>query len=366
MAKAKSLNEHQIMKIFEWNNFPVLHSCCKTPPSDDIFYDFFIQIDTDTGLVHQKNIPPQDIVYALPRNSAVGKVWLEHHDEFFKFISRIDLKDKKICEIGSGSGYLAKQIGRHYQIDCYEPNPFFEENQNIKIHKRFFYGDPNKKYDIILLSHVLEHVPNLDDFLNDLRQSLTDQGKIFLSFPNLTASIESEHFTIFNSEHVSYFTLTSSEKVLNKNGFQNCVFDTYKDHSIFIQAEKTNDFRFTRSTEVENCKIKDYVNNYLKNINDKISLIEKKLSQIDKFYLFGCHIMTGLLLYLSKKMDQNKIISILDNDHLKHDLRLYGTNHFCTPVLNANPDHIVLNGGCYHNEIKKQLIDNKFKVIEWD
>lgn len=353
------------MNILKWHNFPVLNSCCTTKPEEDIFYNLCVDIDEETGLVYQTNTPPQDIIYAMSRNSAIGKVWLNHNNEFYNFIFRNEIKSQNICEIGSGAGNLAQKISQNYKIDCYEPNPAFKENKNLTIKKEFFRNKLHKKYDVIILSHVLEHMPELEKFLLCLRENLTESGKIFLSFPNLDASLTNEHFPIFNNEHLSYFSQQSTERVLNKNGFANCIYHFHKDHSIFVEASKSNNFSFEKINQSEVELIKYRVDQYNNKINDKIKTLEDKLKGIEKFHLFGCHAMSGILIYLSKCLQQEKIISILDNDNLKHNLRLYGTNLYCRPAIKSESNYVVLNGGCYHEEIKEQLVYNGYKVIEW-
>lgn len=44
--------------------------------------------------------------------------------------------------------------------------------------------DANNKFDLIIASEVIEHVPNPDQFLLFLKEKLTDNGKIFLTLPN--------------------------------------------------------------------------------------------------------------------------------------------------------------------------------------
>jgi hypothetical protein len=89
------------MNLFKWKNMPVLLSSTKENSSADIFYDFDLFLDEETGLVKQKSIPPQDILYKEARNSGIGKTWENHYESFYQFIVKnINLKNKKICEIG--------------------------------------------------------------------------------------------------------------------------------------------------------------------------------------------------------------------------------------------------------------------------
>jgi len=352
--------------LFKWKNFPVLLSSCSSQISEDIFYDFELDLDQQTGLLFQKNIPMQSVVYQEPRNSAVGKVWRDHHDSLYGFVSSFGLKGKSICEIGSGSGFLAQKIAEDFKIDCYEPNACFAANHNINIHPVFFDEKIKQKYDVIIMSHVIEHIVDVNNFLFSLRSNLNDEGRLILSFPDFYSSLEEESISAFNSEHISYFSEDSIIRLLSKNGFADIVIHKYKNHSIFVSAAKvkiTKDiFNLKPIDEVELVRIESKISRYLEKIQKKISLIEKRTDKIDNFYLFGCHAMTSILLYLSK-IDQNKVINILDNDKLKHNLRLYGTNLFCRSIEDCKPGFVILNAGVYHQEIKSQLLSNNFKII---
>jgi len=353
--------------LFKWENFPVLLSSTSDPRETDIFYDFEIAISEETGLVHQTNIPPQDILYKQARNSGIGKTWDDHYESFYQFICKnIDLKDKKICEIGSGNGVLAKKISKNYKIVCYEPNPTFEGDENITLRKEFF-KKSDEKYDIIITSHTLEHIENVNDFLKVIHGNLNDGGFIIMSYPNFEMGLLKGHINIFNTEHISYFTPSTTKRVFNKNYYQNCLLEEYRDHSIFILAQKSNDNTFD-NPESDIKKIKKLVTEYFSNLDKKIlkvlSVLENSTCYDLPLYIFGCHAMTSIFLKTSK-IDSKIFKNILDNDPLKSEKRLYGTDLISKKPENVQKGYVILNGAAYHQEIKEDLIKKEFKVIDW-
>jgi len=360
VIKKKIKNE-----MIKWENIPILQSSTLDDIKDDLLYNFELDIDKNTGLVFQKNIPNQEILYKYSRNSAIGKVWKNHHNDFYNFIiNNIDLENKDICEIGSGSGYLAKKISKKYKIDCYEPSPNFKSNSNISIIKKFFNDTDIRKYDVIILSHTLEHVPNIDNFLLMIKNRLNTNGKLVLSFPNLSKGLENDYINIFPTEHISFFTVKSTERILNKNYFQNCIIKEYNNHSIFSISELFSYNTYKKCDNSEISLIKKEINDYYNRLLKKIDLTKNLLEKENKIYIFGCHVMTSIFIYLSK-IDQKKIISILDNDPLKHNKRLYGTNLYCRAPSEVEKGTILLNGSTYHDEIKKSLLEKNFSIIDW-
>lgn len=351
--------------LFTFEKLPVLLSSTSDKAKNDAFYDFTLVLDEDTGLVYQKNIPPQDILYKDARNSGMGKIWKDHYDKFYEFIVKnIDLNDKKICEIGSGNGYVAKKIGKDYKIDCYEPNPTFESTDNINLIKDFMNFETGEQYDVILLSHTFEHITNPEWFLQKLKGSLNPNGFLVMSYPNFEMGLKNNLINLFNSEHISYLSKSSTEKILNKNYFQNCLIEEYIDHSIFVigQSSDSNHYEKLTTDDVNEIKVKIF--DYLVMLNEKIKNTVKLISNHKEIYIFGCHAMSSIFLHLSC-LTPERFLNVLDNDPLKDNTRLYGTNLICLNPKNAKKSNVLLNGGVYHSEIKESLLRDGFNVIEW-
>lgn len=349
--------------ILEWKKMPVLLSSTKDSSVNDQFYDFRLYIEKDTGIVRQQNIPPLDILYKDARNSAVGSVWNNHNEEFFKFIKNEDLNNKRICEIGSGSGALALLISEKYNLTCYEPNPNFELNDNITLIKKFF-DNVNDLYDIIILSHTLEHLPDIDVFLSEAYKNLNKNGKLIVSVPNFEIALKNNFINTFNTEHISYFTPESLEKKFNEHGLFNCKVHLYTDHSIFISGTKTL-AQNTKITASNTDIIKNLVDNYITALNKKINKAKRLIeSNNNDLYIFGCHAMASIFLNISK-IDEKVFKGIIDNDHLKWNTRLYGTNLFCYNPKIATGKTVLLNGAAYHDDILKSLTSINCNVLEW-
>lgn len=354
---------HPGKKILSYKNIPILLSCTKDSARLDRTYNFELYLNQKNGVVTQLKIPPQEILYKYARNSAVGKTWYNHNLAFLDFIKKTKLYDKTICEIGSGSGTLARIIGKDFPIDCYEPSPTFDETENIKVIKSFFTA-PIKKYDIVILSHTFEHLPDIDSFLRLIHCNLKPDGKIIISVPNFLIGLKKKFINMLSPEHVSYFTPKSLEKALNLNGFQNCKIYLYNDHSIFIQGTKSE--KFSSNVQTNNKQIVLLLNNYRKAINKKIITAKRNIKKYKnkKIFLFGCTGMASMFLYYSK-LNKQRISGILDNDPLKNGLRLYGTHLICNQPTTVNGDIVLLNGSTYHAEIEKTLIHYGYKIISW-
>jgi 2-polyprenyl-3-methyl-5-hydroxy-6-metoxy-1,4-benzoquinol methylase len=96
-----------------------------------------------------------------------------------------------ILELGPAIGKMTELIVKDFnEIDVVEGSEYFcdvlrSKFPNINVIKSLFENFvPDRKYDFIILGHVLEHVENPSTILNLVSDWLTDNGKIFCAVPN--------------------------------------------------------------------------------------------------------------------------------------------------------------------------------------
>lgn len=70
---------------------------------------------------------------------------------------------------------------------------------------------------IITATNVVAHVHNLHDFLEGIRNLLSDEGLFIAEFPYLIDLIEKVEFDTIYQEHLSYFSITPFEKLLRRH-----------------------------------------------------------------------------------------------------------------------------------------------------
>lgn len=97
-------------------------------------------------------------------------------------------KNPKILDIGSGAGHLLKKLERHGLTKLYGIDPYLKKDMkigNIKLTKANIVDcvKDNKKYDIVLLSHVLEHLENPSEEIENIKNLIKENGKIIIRIP---------------------------------------------------------------------------------------------------------------------------------------------------------------------------------------
>ena len=138
-------------------------------------------------------------------------------------------KVERFLDIGASTGMLIEKIKKKYQCDAFgiEPGSAYQAHARSREIEMFgsldeLHASGEKKFDLISMIHVLEHLPDPVKYMKNLRfKYLGVQGKILIEVPNLFAhdSFEIAHLTSF-SRHTLY-------EVMKKAGFRTIFVETH-------------------------------------------------------------------------------------------------------------------------------------------
>lgn len=183
--------------------------------------------------------PPSDAVLSKYNasyfNSAHGgKVDRVDTIAFFKAIAKIrifyvenylnnnDLEASSLLEIGPGMGFFATGwLDRHPQtkyvaietdMSCHEAL----QDIGVSVLEEFPSLDDQMCFDMIVMSHVLEHVSNPNAFIRMVTQALCKDGVLFIEVP----CRDWEHKPI-DEPHLLFFDKKPMEDLLKRVGFKN-------------------------------------------------------------------------------------------------------------------------------------------------
>jgi 2-polyprenyl-3-methyl-5-hydroxy-6-metoxy-1,4-benzoquinol methylase len=147
-----------------------------------------------------------------------------------------DEKDKKILDFGCNIGHLT-----HIIKTAAPANKVYGADINMhalrlarRIYKSLrFYGINNKffeknKFDIVLISHVLEHIREREEFMENLSKIISDNGKIIIIVPQERIRGDTNPFHLlynfirlrFENPHVVKLDYNKLKNLLNKIGFE--------------------------------------------------------------------------------------------------------------------------------------------------
>ena len=135
--------------------------------------------------------------------------------------AKMSKKNGQFLDFGCGDGTLLRDINRAFpawRLAGAELNSKNEaEVLGIPGVEDFYSGhviNISKKYDVINLSHVLEHIVDPVCVLKELSGKLNSKGVIVVSVPNSLNSI----FDFIVADHSSHFSVESLERIANFAG----------------------------------------------------------------------------------------------------------------------------------------------------
>ena len=345
--------------IYTIPNFPVFMGVTDQAIDQDIKFPMNFQISQSSGMVQINPLVPLNLVYQNSHNSGIiGKTWSDHHKSLAAFILKHN--PENVLEIGGFTGILASHcLEQTPNISWSIVDPHATNNDpRINIHKTFF--DKNfeikDKVQMIVHSHLLEHIIDINQFLTCCYENLQEDGLMILSLPNFKQFIKNRLMNCLNFEHTIYLDEDFLVYLFNKYNFQIVEKEYFGScNSIFFCLKKSLAETRVKLHDSFYNKNKTSMREYFRAINSFIEEINKKE---EKFYLFGAHVTSQFL--LSMGLDENKIICILDNDPKKMNNRLYGTNltvHTPNILMYDESPSIIVKNGSYDAEISEQILE---------
>jgi 2-polyprenyl-3-methyl-5-hydroxy-6-metoxy-1,4-benzoquinol methylase len=164
----------------------------------------------------------------------------------------LNKKCESVLEIRSGIGLIGsyirqknpkiKYLGVEIDKESYGKSQFLKLNT---INDDFTVMDKLKEsFDVIMLWEVIEHLQDLQLFIELAHKKLNDNGKIILSTPNYNKIYnypKREEETIFQDKppvHLNFFTKENISAIFEINQFTNCKVKVKKFPYIEIKSKK--------------------------------------------------------------------------------------------------------------------------------
>ncbi len=151
-------------------------------------------------------------------------------------INSFQTEEKTLLDIGCGTGdFLTFCQQNDWDVTGIEPNNSARSLAINKVNevegkKKIFdqieilISDSTKKFDVITMWHVLEHVPNLEEYISFLKQLLKPKGTLIIAVPNYK-SYDAKHYGKFWAaydvpRHLWHFSQKSIQHLFSKFNFE--------------------------------------------------------------------------------------------------------------------------------------------------
>jgi len=186
--------------------------------------------------------------YKYPNQKFIDKFYTNYYNDLYGFFKnpkdRFDsqyssasykfklIKDflpekmnNKLLEIGCGAGGILSYF-RSKGFDCYGmdyQNDHLDYAKNKKIKTYNSLNKINNKFDIIILSHVIEHMTSFKEIFAKCKLLLNKNGIIYIEVPSIESIPSHYDYTLLNFlhiGHVTHFTKKTFTNFLNLHGFK--------------------------------------------------------------------------------------------------------------------------------------------------
>jgi SAM-dependent methyltransferase len=302
-------------------------------------------------------------------------------DRQLDFVRDIIPKAGSAFQVGCSDGYTLhrfEELG--WEVDGIDPSAnaiaIAKSHYGLNLNNGFieeFVPKNDKFYDLIILTHVLEHFVNPAKVIEKCLSMLKDDGFLFIEVPSLVNQ-ETWPTSYFTFEHLTYFSPISMKNLLNKNGvklispikidfassdpypIQMCIgvkADLNKDLIQDLTAHKICDKYVTR----------DVIR--WKTINDKI---KTSIESCKSICIWGAGVHTAQLIQETDVLKFCENVIIVDSDKQKWDKDILGFKVASPDVINLEDINltIVISTFGGEREINKSLVSNinlKAKII---
>lgn len=336
------------------------------------FSSYAVSKCDDCGMIYASNIietmPLDEYYNSLSKYETKDYFSVAENDfgneKIISFTERYINKNDNILEIGCGTGtllYKFKQSGYKNLIGI-EPSKsnvagildrwnipccvgaLGKEISEIK----------GKKFKLIIMSGVLEHILPLREAMNQAIEYLDDDGYLFLAVPDITTwgNIE-DMYQQFSVEHVNYFSLQSLTNLLGVYGCRCVKYEVYyQDSSLSLwqYSHLKKEITFANDGDAA-------LDKYLKTAEYLSEQIKSKLMsyQNKKVYLWGAGTHTAML-YQMGFLNGINVQAIIDSNENFHGKSIFGFKIIPPKeILTMDKLPIIISSQNAQKSIKEQI-----------
>lgn len=293
-------------------------------------------------------------------------------------VKRYDLYNKDIVEIGCGDGdflELLCRIGdnRGFGFDPSHVPDLDKTGGNKRItFIRDYYSDKYSHYkaDLVCCRHVLEHIQQPRQFLDNVRSALKgNTGTIvFFEVPNVLYTLKDLGIWDLIYEHCSYFSSATLRTVFKKAGFEVIRgSEGFQGQFLGIEAKLVQDNEFTARNEIENpADLSLYIARFEKEFRKKLNYWTAELDKIEtdgrSAVVWGAGSKGAT--FLNNLKIRQRIKYVVDINPRKQGKFVAGTGQKIVPpefLTEYQPEIIIVMNPNYLPEIEQRASKLKLK-----
>jgi SAM-dependent methyltransferase len=213
--------------------------------------------------------------------------------------------------------------------------------------------------DLVILSHVLEHVLDLADAVTKVRSLLSPDGIVYVEVPDAARYAEclAAPFQDFNTEHINHFGLGSLTNLFSARGFV-CIAEGQKTLDIAGGAGYPACFGFFRRAPerfrpLSWRRAPEFIPSldlYISTSADRLQKINERLKPVllNPVIVWGVGQLT-LKLLVETTLSSADIVAFTDGNPLHHGKTLHSRPILAPEALRTLPPHPIVIGSMLHH-----------------
>ena len=184
-------------------------------------------------LIQFKSLPKLDDMYGLNYGyrTSLSPLMINHMKKKYLKLKKIAKSKSNILDIGCNDGTFLNFFSKHKNIELYGIDPSaakFRKYHNKKNHLIIDYFSKKKindkfkniKFDLITSFAMFYDIEDPNSFCKDINSLLDEKGVWIVEFSYFPLLLKNLTYDQINHEHVTYYTLTTFNKILKKNNLK--------------------------------------------------------------------------------------------------------------------------------------------------
>jgi SAM-dependent methyltransferase len=229
-----------------------------------------------------------------------------------------------------------------------------------------FFIDWDKKFDLVILSHVAEHIRDLGTAVKIAKSKLTHKGIIYIEVPD--ATMYDKFFVVpyyfIDSEHINHFSGKSLDNLMQQYGFRNIYtcqgqykitenIDYPYFYSLFDLKENVNSKVLFDDSVIHSFKSFLKQSEEDKNVN---TIIQNLIKTQEEVVVWGAG-QYALRLLASSRLSEVNIIGFVDSDRSKQNKIISSYNVFPPDFIVDKSATLLIISALYSDKIVKTALE---------
>ena len=237
--------------------------------------------------ISYENYKDENVAIAVRNGNNFVKI--ERHKLRYTLIKKYK-PSGSLFDLGAGWGHFmltGQQLGYDvYGIEISE-QPYLYSKNDLKLpvdHIDFFEMKEDKKFDIITMWDVLEHIDKADPFIEKCARINSKNGYIVIQVPQIDSYFAKKYkdeWKMMSLDHVNYFGKKTITQLLNKHGYEvECIKSSFE-IKLFIMytvlpfIKKFKGAKTEVKTEIKSSERQQYFNTFTQKPMWKLKLYMK-------------------------------------------------------------------------------------------